>query len=131
MTRGFTIAFHSYKGGTGKTTLISNLASLFALEGMNVGLLDFDLYAPSLTMYFEKKPDAYVNNLLRGDLDEEKGQVNVAPMLVDMSSELKLKGKLLLAFSNPQKSEIDDIEFRHSDKWQNQALKRFHNHFRL
>ena len=125
MTRGFTIAFHSYKGGTGKTTLISNLASLFALEGMNVGLLDFDLYAPSLTMYFEKKPDAYVNNLLRGDLDEEKGQVNVAPMLVDMSSELKLKGKLLLAFSNPQKSEIDDIEFRHSDKWQNQALKRF------
>jgi chromosome partitioning protein len=40
-----THSFHSYKGGTGKTTLIANVAALYANQGFNVGLLDFDLYA--------------------------------------------------------------------------------------
>ncbi|MCL5949444.1 MAG: P-loop NTPase [Candidatus Bathyarchaeota archaeon] len=56
MDSGQTIAFHSYKGGTGKTTLISNVA---AKEGFNVGLLDFDVYAPSLVAYFRKRPNLF------------------------------------------------------------------------
>jgi chromosome partitioning protein len=55
MGSGKTFAFHSYKGGTGKTTLITNVAALYAKKGFNVGLLDFDLYAPSLASYFRKK----------------------------------------------------------------------------
>lgn len=47
------IAFHSYKGGTGKTTIAANLAAFWALKGYRVALLDLDVYAPSLQSYFE------------------------------------------------------------------------------
>jgi chromosome partitioning protein len=78
MPLGKTLAFHSYKGGTGKTTLIANLAALYATNGMNICLLDFDLYAPSLGMYFRKKPTIYLNALLRGELDQPNGKLEAS-----------------------------------------------------
>jgi chromosome partitioning protein len=122
---GKTLAFHSYKGGTGKTTLITNLAALYAMNGMNVCLLDFDLYAPSLGMYFRKKPKTYLNALLRGDLDQPGGNVDASSLITEVSSELGLKGKLLLGFSSPDKEDIGEIEFQHNQKWQLKAIKRF------
>ncbi len=125
MTSGKTLAFHSYKGGTGKTTLIANLAALYAMQGLRVCLLDFDLYAPSLGMYFRKKPMTYLNNLLRGELDLPNGAVDASSLLTDVSSELGLKGKLLLGFSSANKEDVDEIEFQHEQKWQLKAIKRF------
>ena len=125
MTSGRTLAFHSYKGGTGITTLIANLAALYAMQGFRVCLLDFDLYAPSLGMYFRKKPALYLNNLLRGELDKPIGGVDASSLLTDVSSELGLKGKLLLGFSSANKEDIDEIEFQHEQKWQLKAIKRF------
>ena len=101
MPIGKTFAFHSYKGGTGKTTLIANLAALYAMNGMNVCLLDFDLYAPSLGMYFRKNPTTYLNDLLRGELDKRSGKVDSSSLITDVSSELGLKGKLFIGFSSP------------------------------
>src|SRR5512136_872976 len=118
MTSGKTLAFHSYKGGTGKTTLISNLAALYASQGRNVCLLDFDLYAPSLGMYFRKKPTIFLNNLLRGDLDQSSGEADVNSVVTDISSELGLKGRLFVGFASPSKEDISDIEFQHDQKWQ-------------
>ena len=125
MPFGKTLAFHSYKGGTGKTTLITNLAALYAENGMNVCLLDFDLYAPSLSMYFRKKPAVCLNDLLRGDLDKPGGDLDTSTLLTDVGSELGLKGKLLLGFSSPNKEDIDEIEFQHNQKWQLKAIRRF------
>ena len=125
MAFGKTLAFHSYKGGTGKTTLIANLAALYAMDGMNVCLLDFDLYAPSLGMYFRKKPKTYLNALLRGDLDQPGGNVDASSLITDVSSELGLKGKLLLGLASPDKEDIGEIEFQHNQKWQLKAIKRF------
>ena len=118
MSLGKSIAFHSYKGGTGKTTLITNVAALYAKNGFRVGLLDFDLYAPSLATYFRKKPSAYLNDLLSGEAE-------ISDILVDLSSELEIKGALLLGFSSPRSEDINEIEVRHDTKWQFQALKRF------
>lgn len=117
MTPEKTLAFHSYKGGTGKTTLIANLAAFYARNGMRVCLLDFDLYAPSLTIYFRKTPQLYLNSLLSGEAD-------VSDILVDLSSELGLDGKLLLGFSNPGKEDVRDIEIKHDEKWQLKAVRR-------
>ena len=125
MPFGKTIAFHSYKGGTGKTTLIANLAALYALKGINVCLLDFDLYAPSLSMYFRKKPTTYLNALLRGELDQPNGKVDASSLITDLSPELGLKGKFLLGFSSQNKEDIGEIEFQHDQKWQIKAIKRF------
>jgi chromosome partitioning protein len=118
MTSGKTLAFHSYKGGTGKTTLIANIAALYANKGYKVGLLDFDLYAPSLVTYFRKKPSMYINDLL-------SGQAEISDVLVDVTSELGLKGSLQVGFSSPRKEEINDLEIRYDTKWQLQALRRF------
>ncbi|MFQ6130262.1 MAG: ParA family protein, partial [Candidatus Hadarchaeaceae archaeon] len=48
MNPGAVIAVHSYKGGTGKTLVSMNLASIFSRQGKNVCLVDLDLRAPSL-----------------------------------------------------------------------------------
>ena len=113
-----TLAFHSYKGGTGKTTLISNLAANYAKKGMKICLLDFDLYAPSLVTYFRKEPENYINNLL-------SGEVQISDILVDLSPELDLDGKLFVGFSSPKKEDIHEIEIHHEIKWQLSALRRF------
>ena len=115
---GKALAFHSYKGGTGKTTIATNLAALYAKLGMRVCLLDCDLYAPSLTTYFRKTPESYLNNLLAGEAE-------ISDILIDVSSDLGLKGKLLLGFSSPRKVDIHEIEIKHNMKWQLAALRRF------
>ena len=121
---GRTIAFHSYKGGTGKTTLIANVAAYYASIGMKVCLLDFDLYAPTLSMYFRKQPEYYLNDLLRGESDSRE-KIEVRDLLVDLSPDLGLKGELYVGFSNPSKENINEIEFKHEQKWQLNALRRF------
>jgi len=95
------------------------------MKGKKVCLLDFDLYAPSLGMYFRKKPNTYLNALLRGELDLPNGKVDDSSLITDVSSELGLKGKLLLGFSSPNKEDIGEIEFQRDQKWQLKAVKRF------
>ena len=99
MSIGKTLAFHSYKGGTGKTTLVSNLAAFYAQKGMKVCLLDFDLYAPSLSTYFRKNPEVFINNLLAGEAD-------ISDVLVEVGSELNLDGELYLGFSSGKREDI-------------------------
>jgi chromosome partitioning protein len=118
LVSGRSLAFHSYKGGTGKTTLITNISALYAKNGLNVGLLDFDLYAPSLGTYFRKKPSAYLNDLLNG-------QAEISEVIVDLSSELDLRGKFIVGFSSSRKEDVHEIEVNHDSKWQLQALRRF------
>ena len=47
------IAVASGKGGVGKSTVTANLAVSLAKMGFNVGLLDSDIYGPSMPMMFD------------------------------------------------------------------------------
>jgi chromosome partitioning protein len=64
------IAFHSYKGGTGKTTIAANLAALLAKKGYRVFLLDLGVYVPSLQAYVDKEPKKWINDFLNGTAAE-------------------------------------------------------------
>jgi septum site-determining protein MinD len=47
-----TIAIHSFRRGTGKSTVAANLAVLLSDGGRRVGLIDASLHSPSLHLFF-------------------------------------------------------------------------------
>lgn len=100
------IAFHSYKGGTGKTTLACNFAVSLVKKGYRVFLLDLDVSAPSIQAYFEREPKRWVNDFLSGSADIDEIATDLTS-LVDGDAQ---KGKLWVGFSNPKKEEIYKIE---------------------
>src|SRR5918993_4448594 len=106
------IAFHSYKGGTGKTTIACNLAAMLASKGYNVSLLDLDVYAPSLHAYFDCNPNKWINDLLFENIDVHDIMVDMTPAVAKYAANgaNKKLGKLLVGFSNPQKEEIYKLE---------------------
>ena len=105
------IAFHSYKGGTGKSTIAANLAAALAKRGFNVSLLDLDIYAPSLQVYFDHEPKKWINDLLSDSAKLSDVMVDMTPVISSISADSdKEIGKLWLGFSNPKKEEIYKLE---------------------
>lgn len=120
------IAFHSYKGGTGKTTIASNCAALLAKRGFNVGLLDLDVYAPSLLAYFNQTPRKWLNDYLLGDAEVDEVMTPVSSSLkeIDKNDTEPTKGQLWIGFCNAKKDEIYKIEAGTSENTKLQ-LRRF------
>lgn len=62
------IAFHSYKGGVGRTKIMVAAGAILAMEGHRVGMLDFDLDASALATIFQadmdKTPDRELLHIL-------------------------------------------------------------------
>ncbi|MHA2250564.1 MAG: ParA family protein [Candidatus Kariarchaeaceae archaeon] len=65
------IAIHSHKGGTGKTLVAMNLATLLAKKGKRVVVLDLDLNAPSLQTYAPNRNESTINDMFLNNADAE------------------------------------------------------------
>ena len=66
------VSFYSFKGGTGRSTTLANVAHALAEKGLTVGCMDLDLAAPGLHMIFPNVGPAYkqsnqIHDYLRGE----------------------------------------------------------------
>jgi chromosome partitioning protein len=109
------IALHSYKGGTGKSTISSNLSASLAKKGLTAVLLDVDVYAPSLQDYFQWQPKKSINDYLFENANIDEVIHDLSPVLNKFSSPDRehsdsSKGKLLVAFSSTSKDEIYKLD---------------------
>jgi len=114
---GKIVAIHSYKGGTGKTLLSINLATLYANRGKGVVLLDLDFRAPSLQAILKVQNSEYwINDYLNGVCDIKKA-------LIDLSETHAKRGRLLVGLANPSTEAIREMTAK-DRKWEMKALGR-------
>jgi len=111
-----TLAFHSYKRGTGKTSIVVNLGALYAKQGAKVCILDYDFRAPSLNVLFKAKPKFWLNDYLDGNC-------GIIDTLVDESSKYNLTGKLWVAYANPSLQALKDVMSK-DRRWEVKALSK-------
>src|SRR2546425_8179982 len=98
------IAVHSFKGGTGKTTITANLAVALVSHGKSVGVMDMDLEGPGLHVLFNVNPDQITYTLNDVLLDKARAEEAALPM----NDRLGLKGGGMLYFS-PASTKMEEM----------------------
>ncbi len=91
------IAIASAKGGVGKSTVAANLALSLKEKGYSVGLLDLDLYGPSVPMMFgQHKPTESVSE--QGILPAEKFGIQIMSLgfFMDSNTAVIWRGPLVM-----------------------------------
>lgn len=78
------ISVHSFRGGTGKSNTVANVAALLAIEGRCVGVIDTDIQSPGIHVLFGLVGDEItrtLNDYLWGKCDIQQTAHDVTPNL--------------------------------------------------
>jgi septum site-determining protein MinD len=78
------ISVHSFRGGTGKSNTTANVATLLALDGQRVGVVDTDIQSPGIHVLFgldEDKVTYALNDYLWGKCNIEQAAYDVTANL--------------------------------------------------
>ncbi len=115
------ICFHSFRGGTGKTTLVANLGVALARLGMRVGIVDFDLKSPAMQLLMRISSDD-----IRWKLNDYLWRrCNAKDVVLDISERFGLiEGAL---FFVPASLNFDDIVKIIEDGYEASLFSRFVN----
>lgn len=107
-----TIAVASGKGGVGKSTVAVNLAVALAREGASVGLIDCDIYGPSIPLMFNinEKPRMHNQKLL--PLEKYGVKVMSIGFLIDSTQAVIWRGPMA---SGAVKQFMTDVEWSELD----------------
>ncbi|HEY9629165.1 MAG TPA: MinD/ParA family protein [Coleofasciculaceae cyanobacterium] len=100
------ISVHSYRGGTGKSNVTSNLAAILASYGNRVGVVDTDIQSPGIHVLFgfdESSVDRSLNDYIWGQSSIEATAYDVTSVLKGRGTE---RSKLYLV---PSSSKAVDI----------------------
>lgn len=96
------ISVHSFRGGTGKSNITANIATLLAAEGRRVGVVDTDLASPGIHVLFGMQGEQ-INRPLNDFLWD---QCAIQECAHDMSAGLGVNGKVFLL---PASIKLGDI----------------------
>jgi len=88
-----TLCFHSFRRGTGKSTLAANISALLVKGGMNVGIIDANLQSPSLHILFGPIED---RSFSIKDCLEENCNIEDATQEIFLHQFASSRGKLYL-----------------------------------
>ena len=109
----YTIAISSAKGGVGKSTFATNIALSLSKLGCKVGLLDADIYGPSLSKLFNinKKPESD-GKLLKPIMKYDIQCMSIA-FLTDEKTPMIWRGPMVTSAIKTftQKVEWTDLDF--------------------
>lgn len=104
------VSVHSFRGGTGKSNVTANLATIIARSGLRVGIVDTDIQSPGIHVLFglnEEKIGYTLNDYLWGRCAIEEAAYEVSPM---MKQEVApIRGSIYLIPSSIKTSEISRI----------------------
>ena len=101
------ISVHSFRGGTGKSNLAANIATLAAAEGRRVGVVDTDIQSPGIHVLFGlagEQISASLNDYLWHGRDIKDTALDMTPSLDESAS-----GKLFLIPSSVKPGEITRV----------------------
>ena len=103
------IAIHSFRGGTGKSNVTANLASLVTLAGRRVGVIDTDIQSPGIHVIFGFNQDRVkyaLNDFLWGNCKIEEAAYDVTPACGLIPDAAEDRAKLYLIPSSVKTGEI-------------------------
>ncbi len=101
------ISVHSFRGGTGKSNSTANLASLLAMGGARVGVVDTDIQSPGIHILFNLDEAEMVHSLN----DYLWGKCAIKDAAHDVTGHLgtQIKGQVFLVPSSIKAGEIARI----------------------
>ncbi len=107
-----TIAVASGKGGVGKSTVAVNLAVALAREGASVGLIDCDIYGPSIPLMFNINEKPRMHNQKLMPLEKYGVKVMSIGFLVDSTQAVIWRGPMA---SGAVKQFLTDVDWGELD----------------
>jgi septum site-determining protein MinD len=101
------ISAHSFRGGTGKSNTIANVAALLAAEGRRVGVVDTDMQSPGIHVLFGIAGEGITHALN----DYLWGKCGIAEAAHDVTSSLgeDVNGRVFLIPSSIKAGEITRV----------------------
>jgi MinD-like ATPase involved in chromosome partitioning or flagellar assembly len=105
------IAVHSFRGGTGKSNSIANLAALIAMQGQRVGIIDTDIQSPGIHVIWGLQPTEMtftLNDYLWGRCGMKDAAIDLTPALKTAAGK-EVRGALYLVPASIKANEIARI----------------------
>jgi septum site-determining protein MinD len=98
------ISIHSFRGGTGKSNMTANVATLLAADGQRIGVVDTDIQSPGIHVLFGMSQETMSRSLN----DYLWGRCEIGAAAHDVTSSLddRLAGRVFLIPSSSNPSDI-------------------------
>jgi MinD-like ATPase involved in chromosome partitioning or flagellar assembly len=101
------VSIHSFRGGTGKSNTVANVATLMGADGLRVGVIDTDILSPGIHVLFgldEERLRYSLNDYLWGKCEITQAAYDVSP-----GQDGELRGRVYLIPSSIKPGEIARI----------------------